>query len=154
MIPKTSKVLVTTDLSEFANRAVSYAYAVVDPGGEVHLIHLIEHDTIPSPLYSHYSSDELNNPKKREELAKTVEAEMQKLIPKAAAEKKVESKVEVVFHPHIGRGILKEIADRNVDMVVMGSHGHTALVSLIMGSVAEEVFKDSPVPFLSVPHKP
>lgn len=151
MIPKNSKVLVTTDLSDFANRAIPYAYAIADPGGEVHLLHLIEHQNVPSPLYSHYSSDELNNPEKRKEVAEIVEAELRKLIPKQAAEKKIGTKVEVVFHPHIGQGILKEIEDRKVDMVVIGSHGHTALVTLLMGSVAEEVFKGSPVPVLAVP---
>ena len=153
MIPKTSKVLVTTDLSDCGNRAIPYAYAVVDPGGEVHLVHLIEHQDIPSPLYSHYTSDELNLPEKRAEVAGIVEAELRNLIPEQAADKKVETRVDVVFHPHIGRGILKEIADRKVHMVVMGTHGHTALVSLLMGSVAEEVFNGSPVPVLSVPHK-
>lgn len=154
MIPKASKVLVTTDLSDFANRAIPYAYAVADPGGEVHLLHLIEHQNVPSPLYAHYSSDELNNPEKRREVAEIVEADLRKLIPNEAAEKKVETKVEVVFHPNIGEGILKEIEERKVDIVVMGSHGHTALVTLLMGSVAEEVFKGSPVPVLAVPIQP
>ena len=151
MIPKISKVLVTTDLSDSANRAIPYAYAVADPGGEVHLLHLIEHQSVPGPLYAHYSSDELNNPEKRAEVAKLVEAELSKLIPKQAADKKIETKVEVVFHPHVGQCILEEIEERKVDMVVMGSHGHTALVTLLMGSVAEEVFRGSPVPMLAVP---
>lgn len=153
MIPKTSKVLVSTDLSDTANRTIPYAYAVVDPGGEVHLIHLIEHQNVPSPLIAHYATDDLNDPEKREQVAKTVEAKLRELIPKQAAEKKVETKVDVVFHPHVAEGILKEIADRKVDMVVMGSHGHTALVSLLMGSVAEAVFRGSPVPVLSIPKK-
>jgi len=151
MLPRISKVLVTTDLSDSANCAISYAYAVAHPSGEVHLLHLIEHQNIPSPLYSHYSPDELNNPEKRKEVAEIVEAELRKLIPKQAAEKNVDTKVEVVFHPHIGQGILKEIVERKVDMVVMGSHGHTALVTLLMRSVAEQVFKGSPVPVLAVP---
>ena len=49
MIPKISKVLVTTDLSDFANRAIPYAYAVAHPGGEVHLLHLIEHQNAVIP---------------------------------------------------------------------------------------------------------
>lgn len=153
MIPKISKILVTTDLSDSASRAIPYAYAAVDPGGEVHLVHLIEHQNVPSPLIAHYATDELNNPEKREEVAGIVEAELRKLIPKQATGKKVETKVDVVFHPHVGEGILEEVAGRKVDMVVMGSHGHTALVSLLMGSVAEEVFRGSPVPVLSVPQE-
>ena len=151
MIPKTSKVLVTTDFSDIANHAIPYAYAAVDPGGEVHLVHLIEHQNVPSPLMAHYNTDELNDPEKRKEVAGIVGASLKKLIPMQAADKKVVTKVDVVFHPHIGAGILKEIEERKVDMLVMGSHGHTALVTLLMGSVAEEVLQGSPVPMLVVP---
>jgi len=46
--------------------------------------------------------------------------------------------------------ILKTIADKNIDLVVMGSHGRKGLEETIFGSVAENVIKKSPVPVLSV----
>jgi nucleotide-binding universal stress UspA family protein len=151
MIPKTKKILVTTDCSDVGNNAIPYAYALVDPGGEVHVIHVIEHRNIPSPLIAHYSTDDLNDPEKRKEAAQRVEAGIGKLIPKEAEDKKVDSIVAAVFHPDVAEGILKEIDERKVDMVVIGDTGHSALSSLLLGSVAEEVLRDSTIPVLIVP---
>ena len=45
--------------------------------------------------------------------------------------------------------ILKMIHDESPDLVVMGTRGRTGLKNSIMGSVAEKVFKRSPVNVLS-----
>jgi nucleotide-binding universal stress UspA family protein len=37
------------------------------------------------------------------------------------------------------------------DVIVMGTHGHTGLVHLLVGSVAEYVIRHAPVPVLVVP---
>lgn len=43
--------------------------------------------------------------------------------------------------------------DNDIDLVVLGTHGRTGLKKLILGSVAEEVFRHSPCPVLTVgPH--
>ncbi len=41
-------------------------------------------------------------------------------------------------------------ASWGADLIIMGSHGRTGLTRLIMGSVAEEVFRSSGVPVLLV----
>ena len=38
-------------------------------------------------------------------------------------------------------------------MIVIGTHGHSALESLMGGSVAERVIKDAPCPVVAVKHK-
>ncbi|MCZ6644955.1 MAG: universal stress protein [SAR324 cluster bacterium] len=153
MIPSRKIILVSTDLSDVANQAIQHAYADVDPGGEVHLIHVIEHQDQPNPLYAHYSTDELNNPDKRKEVAAKVEAELTALIPSDTGGKSVETKVGAVFHPHVAEGILKEASERKADGIVVGSHGRSALSQLLMGSVAETVLRGSNLPVLIVPHK-
>lgn len=47
--------------------------------------------------------------------------------------------------------ILESITDMEVDLVIMGSHGHGALYDLVIGSVSEEVIRRSSVPVLIVP---
>ena len=44
--------------------------------------------------------------------------------------------------------IVAEAAAGNYDIIAMGTHGHTALANLVMGSVATRVVATSPVPVL------
>jgi nucleotide-binding universal stress UspA family protein len=51
---------------------------------------------------------------------------------------------------HPGSLIAKLAEDGKFDLVVMGSHGHGALVNLVMGSVATQVLANCKVPVLIV----
>lgn len=42
--------------------------------------------------------------------------------------------------------IIEEAKKRNADLIVMGTHGRAGLSRLILGSVAEEVVRNAPVP--------
>ncbi|SFR34874.1 universal stress protein [Halogeometricum limi] len=44
------------------------------------------------------------------------------------------------------RAILAYVADHAIDHVVMGSHGRSGISRLVLGSVAEQVMRQSPVP--------
>jgi len=46
--------------------------------------------------------------------------------------------------------ILRLARERQVDLVVMGTHGRTGLSRLLMGSVAEQVVRRAPCPVLTV----
>jgi nucleotide-binding universal stress UspA family protein len=45
--------------------------------------------------------------------------------------------------------LLKLIVKENVDMIVMGVKGHSDLEHVLVGSVAEKLFRRSPVPVIS-----
>lgn len=47
--------------------------------------------------------------------------------------------------------VLDQAEELNVDMIVMGSHGHTSLYDLLVGSVSEGVLRRSRWPVLVVP---
>jgi nucleotide-binding universal stress UspA family protein len=49
-----------------------------------------------------------------------------------------------------GATIAKLAADGKFDLVVMGSHGHGAVVNMVMGSVANQVLANCKVPVLLV----
>ena len=50
--------------------------------------------------------------------------------------------------------ILKAIETEDIDLVVMGTHGRKGLEHIIMGSVARNVVKKSPVPVMTInPYK-
>ena len=49
--------------------------------------------------------------------------------------------------------IINMAKDNNVDLIVMGSHAHSLLNNLFIGSVADKVVNRSPTPVLLVPLK-
>lgn len=153
MIPKLAKVLMVTDFTADAGHSLPFAYAIAEPGGEVVLMHVIEHQDNPNPLYAHYSEDDLSNPQRRQKAIAEVEERLRGMIPKGSQEKSVTTTVAAVVHPAVVDGILQEARERKADAIVIGSHGGSGLAQLLMGSVAEAVTRHSEVPVLIVPHK-
>ena len=47
--------------------------------------------------------------------------------------------------------LVEELKKGGYDLVVLGTHGRTGLMHLLMGSVAEKLVRLSPVPVLTVP---
>jgi hypothetical protein len=52
--PALSRVLCATDLSEFGNRAVPFAFAITAPGGRVTVSTVLQTHGVPSPLVPRY----------------------------------------------------------------------------------------------------
>jgi nucleotide-binding universal stress UspA family protein len=46
--------------------------------------------------------------------------------------------------------ILSLAAERKIDLIVMGTHGRTGVKRFLLGSVAERVVRESPVPVLTI----
>lgn len=103
-----------------------------------------------------------------------VEAYPKSLMPAPAAEKQIEKEagefleqiktkaarqnvsLETIVHvggqPH--ELIVKEAKERNIDLIVMGTHGRTGLKRLLMGSIAQRVIGYAPCSVLVVPAFP
>ena len=46
--------------------------------------------------------------------------------------------------------IIRYAKEKDIDMIVMGTHGRSGLVHMLMGSVAEKVVRKAPCPVLTV----
>ena len=51
---------------------------------------------------------------------------------------------------HVGESLVQFADSGKFDLIILGSHGHGALVNLVMGSVATQVLASSQVPVLLV----
>ena len=56
----------------------------------------------------------------------------------------------VIQHGLVGDVISELIETTNADLLVMGTHGRSGVGRLLMGSVAEEVFRQAPCPVLTI----
>jgi nucleotide-binding universal stress UspA family protein len=48
--------------------------------------------------------------------------------------------------------VLDYAAEKEIDLIVMGTHGRGALAHMLLGSVAEQVVRRAPCPVLTVRH--
>lgn len=71
--------------------------------------------------------------------------------------RKIEAKlVGVPFETTLSRGmsmweaVEHAIRDRHIDVIVLATHGRTGVSKFLLGSVAEEIFRRSPVPVMTV----
>src|SRR5262249_38667741 len=56
----------------------------------------------------------------------------------------------VVAEGAVGEGLIEIIETSHIDLAVLGTHGRRAFKKLLMGSIAEEVFRMAPCPVLTL----
>jgi nucleotide-binding universal stress UspA family protein len=138
-LPRIARVLVPTDFSEMGNHALRYAYALLPRGGTVHLLHAVEEESLPNPLYAHYTPGRQPTPGERAAQEKDLEAGLRALVPEEAESRGIETCVEIVHGSDPAEAIRVAAERLGVDAICMGTHGRTGLSSLVAGSVARKV---------------
>jgi nucleotide-binding universal stress UspA family protein len=124
-VPVLQRALVGTDLSQFANRAVPYAFALTPPSGEVHVLHVVKDDA---------EIDEA-----------ALIRQLQGLAPAGARQ---------TVHAHVVRGddtaaaIAQCAARFGVDVICIASHGRSGLTRALVGSVADSLLRATRLPVL------
>jgi nucleotide-binding universal stress UspA family protein len=132
-----SQILVPMDDSEMAQRALEYALEN-HPDAEITVLHVVGG---PSPLGGAATALAL-----AEDIEAAAEERSEEVFDDAreiAAEYDVEINTEVQLG-HPARAILNRADD--FDAVVLGSHGGSLADRLVIGNIAQKVFRNSPVP--------
>ncbi|MBA3539146.1 MAG: universal stress protein [Deltaproteobacteria bacterium] len=128
-IPILRVALVATDLSPFANRAVPYAFAMTQPDGEVHLIHVLKDD------------DEANETE--------LNATLQGLAPRGASGMPTHRVITHVLRGDDAATVVAQAAARiGADVICIASHGRTGITRALVGSVADRLLRATRVPVL------
>jgi nucleotide-binding universal stress UspA family protein len=134
-------ILFLTDFSEPSDAALPFAVSIARAyGAKLHAFHVM----LPTPNL--YTTPEFTVTAIESE-EEASQAEMQRIESQLAGlshEASIERGVAV--WPSLQR-VLK---DEHIDLIVLGTHGRTGARKLLLGSVAEEIFRRSEVPVLTI----
>ncbi len=143
------RVLVTTDFSVLANRAIPHAYSLLHCGGIVHLVHVMHPHELPHGEYLQGPTDQ--DFKTRH--AKHVESchnKLAALIPTDASSRGILTEMEVFENRDAAQGISQAAERFGADAICLATHGHTGLASVVLGSVAMSLLAQSTRPLYLV----
>lgn len=124
VVPVMRTVVVATDLSQFANRAVAYGFAVAEPDADVHIVHVVKDDIVDQG-----------------ELSKALQA----LAPPNTKQR---------VTPHVIHGdnpaetIAQCAARLGADVICIASHGRSGISRALVGSVADRLLRATRLPVL------
>jgi nucleotide-binding universal stress UspA family protein len=135
-------ILMAVDFSPSSNGALAYAAALARRyGSRIYLAHVIRPD-----VYQLVSPEAMETV--LEQTRHYAEQQMAKIL--------VSGRLRGIPHQVLlGQGELwtifsKLIEEHEIDLVVVGTHGRTGLEKMLIGSVAERVFRLAPCPVLTV----
>ena len=141
-----SRILFCTDFSENADIAFEYALDAAKrrPGCILYLLHVIPEPEAQFWKTYIYEIDEVDR-KARQDIDAKIAETYQRRIP---------SDVHFEVAIRIGREyveILQFAGDNDVNLLVLGRHGHTAFGEWLFGGVTEKVMRKADCPVLVVP---
>jgi nucleotide-binding universal stress UspA family protein len=140
------RVLAPVDFSECSKRAQEYACALVDQfQAQLHLLHVL-HDLAPlmldgGTMYA-LPANYFDEQKQSAEQALT-----------ALPSEEWSRGKSVIRELRMGNPfveIVRYAQERDIDIIVIGTHGRSAISHLLLGSVAEKVVRSAPCPVLIV----
>ena len=158
MIPEIKKILYTTDLSQNARYAFSYAASLAnryDAG--ITILHVLEDistsaDSMVINIIGQDKWEELRV-RNEKEVLDTIKARLTKFCDDVQTELPSCPFITDSIMVKIGNPvdeILLEVENKGYDMVVMGAHGHGVLAGAIMGSVSRRIVRRCQLPVLVV----
>jgi len=141
------KILFATDFSENSKYALTFAISFAKQyDALLYIVHVIQQPSYPLGMYAEISFDAMD--KFNRNISDAVEKEM-----KVLREKDLQgfSKYEcLVIQGTPFLEILRTAKEKEVDLIVVGTHGRTGLDHVLFGSTAEKVVRRAPCPVLSV----
>ena len=137
-----TKILVTTDFSEVSDRALDYAIALARRyDARIYLTHVIT----PDPFQF-----------AEQQLAQATYEKVRQAAEEGITDILISGKLRGVAHEvlldegNVWPTLEKRIAEHEIDLVVAGTHGRGKVQKILIGSVAEEIFRQADTAVLTV----
>jgi nucleotide-binding universal stress UspA family protein len=133
-------ILFATDFSSTTGLALPYAMGIARrSGATIHAVHVVQPDIYPLVPPSEWQKMAQEEKVFREEKRNQLEEELQGLPH------------EFLFPAgNVWQNIANIIEDKNIDLLILGTHGRTGIGKMVMGSVAETIFRQATCPVLTV----
>lgn len=145
-------IVVAVDFSNVTSSVLEMASGLAKAfGAKLRLLHVVE----PEPSYTAYGFTPDEFPALhayQEEAKRRAAAKLEELL--ATVKPGLSDAACQIAEGSPLHSLLDYIKEIGADFVVLGSHGHGAIASLLLGSVAEGMVRKATVPTLVVPAKP
>lgn len=143
-------ILVPVDYSEHSKASVRYAAKLAElVSATLHVVHVWDRPTYASDAVLVRRQGE-DNCSLAELIQRNAESDMKDFLVSLALPSGVKLTHALLSGDPAGK-LVEELKRGEHDLVVLGTHGRTGLMHLLMGSVAEKLVRLSPVPVLTVP---
>ncbi|HEY6178813.1 MAG TPA: universal stress protein [Kofleriaceae bacterium] len=135
-------ILVATDFSDCAERALDYAVSFADTvGAKIYLLNVIGVPTLGLPELGVALTTTM-----MESTVRTHHAELDRL-----AGRRPGANIEPMLRTGDAREVIIDVArDVHADLIAMGTHGRRGVRRALIGSIAEGVVRAAPCPVLTV----
>ena len=144
-----SNILVPVDFSEHSKKTIEYATQLAAlTGATIKILHVLQMPEFPAAFYQglHMAHDPV---KTNVEAAKLAASSLLSQLSEQIFAKGLEAEAVLrVGNPR--EEILSAAKEMSVDLIVIGSHGHSGLGLVLLGSTAERVVQYAPCPVLVV----
>lgn len=143
------RILFPTDFSELSLHALTYARSFAEAyKAELHVLHVVDE------AYQYWMATAPNampiGPTPAD-IAKDAKAELDKFIKKNLSGVTTPlSSTMIVGRPFLE--IIRYARDKEIDLIVLGTHGRGGLSHVLLGSVAEKIVRKAPCPVLTIRH--
>lgn len=145
-------ILWPTDFSACASQAQKYALALAEQfDAELHLLHVIHDPTVEVPEFGMglaFPAYVENLPKRIAELEEQSINQLTHSLPDNWQEGRKVTIAVKQGPPFLE--IIRYAKEHQTDLIVLGTHGRSALAHALLGSVAERVVQKAPCPVLTI----
>lgn len=133
-------IVVATDFSDVAEKGLRYAIEIARRDSSMlHVVHILGPAVYPYAPTSAWPNLAEQDRVTREQAKAKLEEQLQGV------------RHEVIFQGGEVYATLNELArDKQADLIVLGTHGRSGLEKVLMGSVAERIFRETRFPVMTV----
>lgn len=138
-------ILVPIDFSAYSKNALRYAIPMAEQyGATLHLVYVIEPTIYPADL----GFGQVVIPGVEEELRSKSKAQLDNLIATEIGSRVRAEAAVRTGKPH--QEILREAEEKNIDLIIVATHGHTGVEQILFGSTAMRIVRLAKCPVLTV----